>query len=146
MSPWETSAPFTAPHRGGEHGIGYLSLFTSLGTLLCCALPSLLVLLGLGATVASALSAAPWLVTLSRHRQWVFLTAGTLIAINFLYVYHWAPRMKAAGAACAPDNADGACGRASRLSRWLLWVAAAIYLVGFSTAYILAPILGRLAA
>lgn len=33
--------------------LGYLSLFTSLGTLLCCALPSLLVALGLGATVAS---------------------------------------------------------------------------------------------
>ena len=30
-----------------------LSLFTSLSTLLCCALPSLLVLIGLGATVAS---------------------------------------------------------------------------------------------
>lgn len=31
----------------------YFSLFTSLSTLLCCALPSLLVLVGLGATVAS---------------------------------------------------------------------------------------------
>jgi len=30
----------------------YLSLFTSFATLLCCALPSLLVLLGFGATVA----------------------------------------------------------------------------------------------
>jgi hypothetical protein len=28
--------------------LSYLSLFTSFGTLLCCALPSLLVLLGLG--------------------------------------------------------------------------------------------------
>jgi hypothetical protein len=36
--------------------LGYLSLFTSLGTLLCCALPSLLVLLGLGATVATGVS------------------------------------------------------------------------------------------
>ena len=34
----------------------YLSLFTSLSTLLCCALPSLLVLFGLGASVASFLS------------------------------------------------------------------------------------------
>ncbi len=33
--------------------LGYLSLFSSLGTLLCCALPALFVLLGLGATVAS---------------------------------------------------------------------------------------------
>ena len=42
----------------------YLSLFTSVGTLLCCALPSLLVLFGLGATVAFVLSEAPWLVSM----------------------------------------------------------------------------------
>lgn len=51
-----------------SRAFGYLSLFASFGTLICCALPSLLVLLGLGATVAAFLSAAPWLVTLSRHK------------------------------------------------------------------------------
>ena len=61
----------------------YVSLFTSVGTLLCCALPSLLVLFGLGATVASVLSEAPWLVTMSHHKHWVFLIAGLLIAGNF---------------------------------------------------------------
>ena len=35
----------------------YLSLFTATGTLLCCALPSLLVTLGLGATLAGL---GPW--------------------------------------------------------------------------------------
>jgi mercuric ion transport protein len=39
--------------------LSYFSLFTSLSTLLCCALPSLLVLVGLGATVASVLSPIP---------------------------------------------------------------------------------------
>ena len=73
---------------------GYLSLFTSFGTLLCCALPSLLVLFGLGATVASFLSAAPWLVTLSRHKVWVFSGAGVLIAANFVYVYTVAPHLR----------------------------------------------------
>jgi hypothetical protein len=34
----------------------YLSVSTSLSTLLCCALPSFFVLLGLGATVASVVS------------------------------------------------------------------------------------------
>lgn len=36
---------------------GYLSLFASVGTLVCCALPAMLVLVGLGATVASAAGA-----------------------------------------------------------------------------------------
>src|SRR5688572_11122802 len=58
--------------------LSYLSLFTSVGTLLCCALPSLLVLLGLGVTVASVLASAPWLATLSRHKSWVFGTSAVL--------------------------------------------------------------------
>ena len=61
-----------AQGRGAGGVLSYISLFTSFGTLLCCALPSLLVLLGLGATVASFLSAVPWLVVLSRHKTWVF--------------------------------------------------------------------------
>ena len=63
--------------------LNYFSLFTSLSTLLCCALPSLLVLFGLGASVASMLSFMPWLVTLSRHKQWTFAVSGVLIAVSF---------------------------------------------------------------
>ena len=37
-----------------------LSLFTSLGTLFCCALPSLFVVLGAGAMLAGILSSAPF--------------------------------------------------------------------------------------
>jgi len=77
----------------------YLSLFTSFGTLLCCGLPSLLILFGLGATVASFLSALPWLVTLSHHKNWVFLIAGLLITGNFHYL---TSRAKA----CPTDAAD----------------------------------------
>jgi uncharacterized BrkB/YihY/UPF0761 family membrane protein len=76
--------------------LSYLSLFCSLGTLLCCALPSLLVLLGMGATVASALSALPWLVTLSHHKNWIFAISGLLIGGNFVYLYVVAPNFKPA--------------------------------------------------
>src|SRR5438874_11210764 len=83
--------------------LSYLSLFTSFGTLLCCALPSLLVLVGLGATVASFLSAVPWLVTLSRHKNWVFAMSGALIAANFAYTYILAPRLRLENQACPAD-------------------------------------------
>src|SRR6266481_4023744 len=105
-----------AQGRGAGGVLSYGSLFTSFGTLLCCALPSLLVLLGLGATVASVLSGAPWLVTLSRHKNWVFGISGVLIAGNFLYVYALAPRLQARGGAC-PVVAPEACTTASRMSR-----------------------------
>jgi mercuric ion transport protein len=62
--------------------LSYFSLFTSLSTLLCCALPSLLVLFGLGASVASLLSFFPWLVTLSKNKQWTFSISGALIALS----------------------------------------------------------------
>lgn len=121
--------------------LSYFSLFTSLGTLLCCALPSLLVLFGLGASVASMLSFLPWLVTLSRHKQWTFAVSGLLIALGFLNVYVVAPRLKT-DAACKPG--DDACGEASRASKIVLWLSSAIYLVGFFVAYVLGPILSRL--
>ena len=120
--------------------LSYLSLFCSLGTLLCCALPSLLVLLGMGATVASALSAVPWLVTLSHHKNWVFAIAGLLIGGNFVYVYFVAPKLQARRIGCDPDD-PRACRAASRLSRIVLWCSGAFYAIGFFSAYLLGPLL-----
>ena len=120
--------------------LSYFSLFTSLGTLLCCALPSLLVLFGLGASVASALSFVPWLVTLSRHKQWTFAISGVLIALGFVNTYSIAPGRRREDA-CSPN--DPACRDASRVSRILLWVSAGIYVTGFFVAYALGPILAK---
>lgn len=120
--------------------LGYLSLFTSFGTLLCCALPSLLVLAGLGATVASAVTAAPWLITLSRHKEWTFIIAGLLITANFFYVFLVSPKLRATNETCPMDQPN-ACSAASRMNRWVLWTSAGIYLVGFFSAYLLGPLL-----
>jgi mercuric ion transport protein len=98
-------------------------------------------LAGLGATVASTLSFLPWLVTLSRHKQWTFAVSGLLIAMSFLNMYYVAPRMKAKG--CPPDD-PSACETASKFSKVLLWVSAALYLVGFFSAYLLGSILTKL--
>jgi mercuric ion transport protein len=121
--------------------LNYFSLFTSLSTLLCCALPSLLVLFGLGASVASMLSFMPWLVTLSQHKQWTFTISGVLIAASFVNIYYIAPRIRAKE--CSADD-PSACEEASRLSIILLWVSAAIYAVGVFVAYVLGPMLTRL--
>jgi hypothetical protein len=121
--------------------LSYFSLFTSLSTLLCRALPSLLVLFGLGASVASALSFMPWLVTLSRHKQWTFSASGILIALSFLNMYYISPRVRAKQ--CSPDN-PSACEDASAVSKAILWASAAIYVVGVFVAYVLGPILTEL--
>jgi mercuric ion transport protein len=122
--------------------LSYFSLFTSLSTLLCCALPSLLVLFGLGASVASMLAFTPWLVALSRHKVWTFSISGTLIGLSFINMYYFVPRLKG-GDVC--DVGDGsACRDTSRVSKVLLWVSAGIYALGFFVAYALGPILTRL--
>jgi len=121
--------------------LSYFSLFGSVGTLLCCALPSLLVLAGLGATVASTLSAVSWLVTLSRHKNWTFAISGALIAASFANMYLIAPRFRSQ--ACPPGS-PGACDTASRVSRIVLWVSAALYLSGFFVAFVLGRILAAL--
>ena len=126
--------------RSRSGALSYMSLFTSLGTLLCCALPSLLVLFGLGATVASVLSEAPWLVAMSHHKNWVFIVAGVLISGNFVYLYAIAPRLQAHTGACDPSDTS-ACQTASRFSRIVLWCSAVLYLIGYFTAYLLGPIL-----
>ena len=120
--------------------LSYFSLFTSLSTLLCCALPSLLVVAGLGASVASTLSFLPWLVTLSRHKQITFGVSGLLIGLSFVNMYFIAPRFRAK--ACTPENPT-VCEDASKVSRVVLWLSAAIYAAGFFVAYVLGPILAK---
>src|SRR3954453_13369375 len=119
----------STPPRIGSGVLSYLSLFTSMGTLLCCALPSLLVLFGLGATVASVLSEAPWLVMMSHHKHWVFLSAGLLISGNFICLYAVAPKLQARSGACDPND-PAACQTAGRFSRIVLWCSAVLYLMG----------------
>ena len=136
MSQTLSNAP--PPICGGA--LSFLSLFTSLGTLLCCALPSLLVLFGLGATVATVLSEVPRLVSLSHHKHWVFILAGPLITGNFVFVYVVAPKLQMRNGAC-DLNDPTACQTVSRFSRIALWCSAGLYLVGFFSAYLLGPLL-----
>jgi len=121
--------PTGAASGSREWLLAYLSLFTSMGTLLCCALPSLLVLVGLGATVASVLSAAPWLVTLSGHKTWVFVIAGALLGGNLAYLYRRGRGPVADSPACSVDGSN-ACDTTTRVGRVILWISAGIYAVG----------------
>jgi mercuric ion transport protein len=122
--------------------LNYFSLFSSFGTLICCALPSVLVLLGMGTTVASLLSVAPWLVSLSRHKIWTFSLAGMLIAMSFVMTYLIAPRLRQ-GEVCEADDPT-TCGEVSKMSRVILWGSAVIWLCGFFVAYLLGPIFERI--
>ena len=108
-----------------------LSLFTSVGTLLCCALPALLVTLGAGAALAGLVSAAPWLVALSKYKLWTFGLSGILIVVAGVM------RWQARNAPCPIDPAQArACMRLRKISAWVYWASVAVWAVGFFFAFI----------
>jgi hypothetical protein len=71
-------------------------------------------------------------------KTWVFCDFRLLIGGNLLYVYAIAPRLHQAGAACPADQPE-ACTSASRFSRIVLWISAAIYVVGVFSALFSVP-------
>ena len=61
-----------------------ISLFTSFATLLCCALPALLVTLGMGASLAGLIGTFPSITFLSNYKEYIFIISGILISFGFL--------------------------------------------------------------
>ena len=110
-----------------------LSLFTSTGTLICCALPALLITLGMGMTLASLTVSIPWLFSLSRYKAIVFIAAGILLSISFYFIFVRAKMIQA----CEPGTA---CDTAGKYSRSIFWISVAIYLIGVSAAYVYLPL------
>jgi len=108
-----------------------LALFTSSGTLICCALPALLVAIGAGAALSSLISAVPQLVWFSEHKTGVFTAAAIMLVASGCL--QWRARY-------LPCPADPAlaqlCLRTRRQSLWLYLVSVAIFLVGGFFAFI----------
>jgi hypothetical protein len=112
-----------------------LSLFTSLGTLLCCALPALFVTLGMGAALAGLFSTAPWLGALTDYKLAIFIGAGLLLVVSFLL--QW----RARNAPCPADPAQAkSCMVLRKLSWGILIFAIVVYLTGFFFAFIAADL------
>ncbi len=68
----------------GSKLVSYFGLFSSFGTLLCCAIPSTLVLLGFGAALAGFLSDFPQLIWLSENKGIVFGLSFFMLGISYL--------------------------------------------------------------
>ncbi len=109
---------------------GWLILLTSTGTLLCCALPIMLVSLGFGAVVASMASNLPFLVTLSLYKSWVFLGSALL-----LLAAGWALYRPGRTCPTEPELAQ-LCDAAHKLNCRLYWLSLSIWCAGFFFAYI----------
>ena len=102
-----------------------LSLFASSGTLVCCALPALLVALGAGAALSSLVGAFPQIVWLSENKAALFVFAGVMLAAGG--ALQWSNR----SAPCPVQPAlRDACLRTRRTSLRVYLASLAVYAVG----------------
>ncbi len=102
-----------------------LSLFASSSTLVCCALPALLVALGAGAALSSLVSVFPQVVWLSEHKEGLFVFAG--LAMTASGVLQWHNR----SAPCPTDPAlRQACLRTRKTSLRVYALSVLVVLVG----------------
>ena len=113
----------------------FLTLFSSLSTLICCALPALLVTLGFGASLASFLGSYPQLILLSEHKTFVFSFAGTMLCLTGFIRWKWRDLT------CPVDpELAKACKRTKKVSNFLFYGSVAIFSIGAFFAF-LAPVL-----
>lgn len=118
-----------------ERIVSFLALFGSASTLLCCALPALLSVIAGGAAMGALVSAFPWLVPLSRQKEWIFLAAGLLLIFNSVLIFQ--PRGKVA---CAVTGGKG-CEVAGGFTKGVFWFSILLYGIGAFVAYALVPLL-----
>ena len=105
-----------------EKAANFFSLFASSSTLICCALPSLFVMLGAGASFASLLTIFPFLIMLSQHKVTISLIALATIALAGFAHY------KTARVPCPVDPELGrACLQSRKRARVLYYVSVSIF-------------------
>ena len=111
--------------------VAFLSLFTSLSTLLCCALPAAFVMLGLGATFAGLVGAVPQLIWVSEHKTPFFGFGALMLTIGGALQWH------ARKLACPVDPAlAGACRTTRDWSSWVYFASVGLYLIGAGFAFV----------
>jgi len=114
--------------------VSWLTLFTSSGTLVCCALPIILVTLGMGATVAALTSTFPFLIFLSLHKIWVFALSGLMLVLSTWLIYR-------PGQICPADPEQARICEISKIwNKRIVWFSLVIWGIGFFAAFVALPV------
>lgn len=102
-----------------------IALFTSATTLICCALPAMLVMLGLGAVWSGVIGTVPGITWFGANKEIVFGVTGLVLAGSGAWQWH------ARNLPCPADPAKArACTRLRRIS-WTLWgISVAAFCIG----------------
>ena len=107
----------------------FLTLFTSFSTLLCCAIPALLVFLGAGSLVASLFASFPFLGVLATYKAILFSITAIFLMLGFFFLKR--------NESCTLDlNRRAACQESKQWSRVILKIASILFFIGFFMAYL----------
>lgn len=113
---------------------GWLTLFVTSSSLLCCALPVLLVSIGFGAVVASLNYKIPGLLYLAEHKLWTLSLSALLLV--FLA---WLIRRSDQSCPADPQLAVH-CQKTKRWNQRIFWLSVVIWLIGFFFSVSLLPL------
>lgn len=113
--------------------LSFVGLFTAVGTLFCCALPALFVLLGAGAAFAGLTRTVPQLIWVAENKDWFFAIGGISLVLSVVL-----PRLSPSVEACAvdEDNESTACETTRDWTVPLFRIACVAYAIGVAFAYI----------
>ena len=108
-----------------------VTLFASSSTLICCAIPALLVSLGAGAVLASLVAIFPQIVWVSENKEIIFLTSTLLMVIGG--IVQWRNRY----APCPIDpKLRRACLRTRKVSLVIYLISLLLLIIGGWFAFI----------
>ncbi|MCH8818936.1 MAG: hypothetical protein IIB03_01275 [Acidobacteria bacterium] len=108
----------------------YAALFASAGTLFCCALPAVLVLMGFGLTTVLAIfTAIPGWESFGIYEMWYFALSAGLLAAGFYWAYLGHASHLPHDTTCAiPEGGhESACSSTNRWNRRILWLSLVLY-------------------
>lgn len=70
-----------------DHILPFFSLFTSLSTIFCCALPIILVSIGMGATFASLSANFPFINIAAKYSLAIFVITAILLILSGYFIF-----------------------------------------------------------
>ena len=115
-----------------DKSANFLSLFASSSTLICCALPSLFVVIGAGASFASLITVFPFLIVLSQYK--LYITMFALVMIIFVFFVNY----RTYHMPCPADPELGRlCMQTRKQSRYIYYISVVLFIFATIFTYII---------
>jgi mercuric ion transport protein len=114
-----------------ESLLPFFGLFTSISTILCCALPIILVTLGMGAVFASLTANFPFIIWLTEKSIYLFSIATILLLVSGYFIF-------IKQQSCPADKKIAKmCNKTKKFNKIIWWVSVIILITSFFFKYIL---------